>query len=104
MLGCLRRFSIVEKTVTLKEDIDYDLLRSMREGEPMGLTGVQRRPAQENDAIPKIAPKWLKHDRQVSNILNPFPQLGQWHRPQSPILVFAVILFIIWFHCESGFS
>lgn len=33
----------------------------------MGLTGVQRRPPQENDAIPKIAPKWLKHDRQVLN-------------------------------------
>jgi len=37
----------------------------MREGEPASLTGAQRRPAQENDAIPKIAPKWLKHDRQV---------------------------------------
>ena len=42
----------------------------MRAGEPMGLTGVQRRPPQENDAIPKVAPKWLKHDRQVSEILN----------------------------------
>ena len=34
----------------------------------MQLTGGQRRPAQENDAIPKVAPKWLKHDRQVSSL------------------------------------
>lgn len=25
------------------------------------------REAQENDGVPKIAPKWLKHDRQVLN-------------------------------------
>jgi len=37
----------------------------MREGAPTGLTGIPQRPKQENDAIPKIAPKWLKHDRQV---------------------------------------
>lgn len=24
------------------------------------------RPKQENNAIPRVAPKWLKHDRQVS--------------------------------------
>ena len=60
----------LEKTITLKEDMDDELLRSMRAGEPMGLTGIQRRPAQENDSIPKVAPKWLKHDRQVSEILN----------------------------------
>lgn len=59
-------FLSAEKTVTLKEDIDYNLLRSMREGEPMAMSGTQRRPPQENDAIPKVAPKWLKHDRQVS--------------------------------------
>ena len=38
----------------------------MREGVPMDNGGVPKRQAQENDAIPKIAPKWLKHDRQVS--------------------------------------
>jgi len=27
--------------------------------------GVPNRPKHENDAIPKIAPKWLKYDRQV---------------------------------------
>jgi len=37
----------------------------MREGGATGLIGVPQRPVQENDSIPKIAPKWLKHDRQV---------------------------------------
>lgn len=42
------------------------LVGSMREGMAGSLDGVPRREDQENDAIPKIAPKWLKHDRQVS--------------------------------------
>jgi len=37
----------------------------MREGVPSHLTGIPARANQENDAIPKIAPKWLKYDRQV---------------------------------------
>lgn len=37
----------------------------MREGLPAGLDGVPTRKPQVNDAIPKIAPKWLKYDRQV---------------------------------------
>ena len=32
----------------------------------MGLTSVPTRKPQVNDGIPKIAPKWLKYDRQVS--------------------------------------
>lgn len=43
------------------------LLESMKAGAPAALTGVPRRPAQENDAIPRVAPKWLKHDRHVLN-------------------------------------
>lgn len=39
----------------------------MQAGAPAALTGVPRRPAQENDAIPRVAPKWLKHDRHVLN-------------------------------------
>ncbi len=45
--------------------MDPELIRSMRDGDPMKLTGVPARKPQENDAIPKIAPKWLKHDKQV---------------------------------------
>jgi len=37
----------------------------MRDGDPMKLTGIPARKPHENDAIPKIAPKWLKHDKQV---------------------------------------
>jgi hypothetical protein len=57
---------IIEKTVSLQENVDPELLTSMREGVPMQLTGIPSRKEQENDAIPKIAPKWLKYDRQVS--------------------------------------
>ena len=32
----------------------------------MKLTGIPARRPHENDAIPKIAPKWLKYDKQVS--------------------------------------
>lgn len=37
------------------------------------LEGVPVRKEQENDAIPKIAPKWLKHDRQVSHMFDVAP-------------------------------
>jgi hypothetical protein len=57
----------VEKTTTLQEPADMTLLESMKAGAPAALTGVPRRPAQENDAIPRVAPKWLKHDRHVLN-------------------------------------
>ncbi len=65
---CLTDF--IEKTSSLQESINPDLLKSMREGEPMALTGIPARKAQENDAIPKIAPKWLKYDRQVRSLAN----------------------------------
>jgi hypothetical protein len=55
----------IEKTTTLKEEIDNELIRSMRDGDPLKLTGIPARKAHENDAIPRIAPKWLKHDKQV---------------------------------------
>jgi hypothetical protein len=54
---------LTEKTTSLQENINPDLLASMRTGMPGSLTGVPERRAQENDAIPKIAPKWLKYDR-----------------------------------------
>jgi hypothetical protein len=52
----------------------------MRDGEPMKLTGIPVRKPHENDAIPKIAPKWLKHDKQVRKklvtVIGPaFPRL-----------------------------
>lgn len=59
------RFS-VEKTSNIQENVDPVLLESMREGMAGTLEGVPKRQDQENDSIPKIAPKWLKHDRQVS--------------------------------------
>lgn len=57
--------TIVEKTTALKEGSDRALLRSMYEGNPLKLTGIPVRKEVENDGIPKKAPAWLKHDRQV---------------------------------------
>jgi hypothetical protein len=57
----------IEKTTSLQETVDQALLQSMRQGDPMMLTGIPARRPAENDAIPKIAPKWLKYDKQVSS-------------------------------------
>ena len=52
-----------EKTVNLQENVNPDLVASMTSGVPAQLTGVAGRKDQVQDAIPKIAPKWLKYDR-----------------------------------------
>jgi len=56
-------FASIEKTVNLQENVNPDLLCSMKSEPAAKLSGVQGRAKQANDAIPKIAPKWLKHDR-----------------------------------------
>jgi hypothetical protein len=59
-------FFILESVKTMKEPIDHELLRSMREGDPGRITGV---PGREEEAmyesIPRIPPKWLEHDRKA---------------------------------------
>lgn len=57
--------TICEKTISLKEPTDAAMLASMQEGGVSNFTGIPQRPPQENDAIPRVAPKWLKHDKQV---------------------------------------
>ena len=49
--------------MNLQENVDPELLTSMREGLAGSLQGVPTRKPQVNAAI---APKWLKYDRQVS--------------------------------------
>lgn len=56
-----------EKTTYIQEPINDELLQSMKSGGGPTLRGTQR-PKQENNAIPRVAPKWLKHDRQVSQL------------------------------------
>lgn len=58
--------SYAEKTTYLKEQITPELIQSMRDTLSQTAKTTQARPVQENDGIPKVAPKWLKHDRQVS--------------------------------------
>lgn len=50
------------------EPINGAMLASMKTNGGPTLQGTQR-PKQENNAIPRIAPKWLKHDRHVSPLL-----------------------------------
>jgi hypothetical protein len=57
--------AVCEKTNAWKENIDPNILQSMREGEPIKLNNFMKRPNIVNDAIPQIAPQWLKHDRQA---------------------------------------
>jgi hypothetical protein len=64
LLG-VRDGAITEKNTALKEANDYELLRSMKEGNPLKLTGIPIRAPAENDSVPKKPPTWLKHDRQV---------------------------------------
>lgn len=57
---------ITEKTSNLQEPIDGALLSSMKTSGAATLAGTKR-PQHINNAIPRVAPKWLKHDRQVLN-------------------------------------
>jgi hypothetical protein len=49
--------------VNLQENVNPDLIASMTQGVPSQLTGIHGRKDQVQDAIPAIAPKWLKYDR-----------------------------------------
>ena len=40
---------IVKKTTVLKEDKNYQLLKSKRKGNPLELTGIPQKPKAEND-------------------------------------------------------
>lgn len=53
-----------EKTNFIREDLDQNLLDSMRMKSPPDLTyGSRKKP--DNDYIPRIQPPWLKYDRRV---------------------------------------
>jgi len=72
--------------VNLQENVDPELLTSMREGLAGSLQGVPTRKPQVNDAIPAIAPKWLKYDRQVS-ARAPFLSLGGHLGPREELII-----------------
>ena len=49
--------------MNLAENVNPDLIATMTQGVPSQLSGVVGRGGQAQDAIPAIAPKWLKYDR-----------------------------------------
>jgi hypothetical protein len=59
--------NLAEKTNYLKEEITPEGLQTLKDTCAQSMFVAQPRATQENDAVPKIAPKWLKYDRQVSN-------------------------------------
>jgi len=56
-------FRTVEKTSYLKEDVSPDMLQTMKDSCSQAGRTMQQRTVQENDGVPRVAPKWLKHDR-----------------------------------------
>lgn len=56
----------LEKTQNLQTNVDASLVKSMREGVSAEPSQVVKRVDEVQDAIPKIAPRWLKYDKQVS--------------------------------------
>jgi len=53
-----------EKEKFIAEDVDYDLMASMKSNPPQNLTYGTKKEA-VNDYIPRIPPSWLKYDRKV---------------------------------------
>ena len=49
--------------MNLQENVNPDLIATMTQGVPSQLSGVQGRTNQAQEAVPAIAPKWLKYDR-----------------------------------------
>lgn len=62
----LKNGIITEKTTNLQEPVDHQLLDQMKTQGANTLNETQR-PAHLNDSVPRVAPKWLKYDRQVLN-------------------------------------
>lgn len=89
--------TITEKTKALKEDSDYGMLRSMYEGNPLKLTGIPVRHTAENDGVPRIAPTWLKHDRQVLQ----FKAYFQEHVVENPDENYRVRKCIIYYYLDD---
>mmetsp|Transcript_2896 Transcript_2896/g.3394 ORF Transcript_2896/g.3394 Transcript_2896/m.3394 type:complete len:461 (+) Transcript_2896:24-1406(+) len=97
MLG-VKDGSMTEKVTAYKEDQDYALLQSMREGNPLKLTGLPQRPPVENDGIPKEAPAWLKNDRQVLQFNGYF----QEHVVENPDENYRIRKCIIYYYLEDN--
>jgi len=57
------RLTCTEKTSYLKEDISPEALQTMKDTMSQSAKMSQPRAVQENDGVPRVAPKWLKHDR-----------------------------------------
>ena len=55
--------SVQENTI-LKQEVNSELLESMKRGEPLKLSNIPDRPKLTNEAVP-ADPIWLRHDKQV---------------------------------------
>ena len=95
-----------EKTVNLQDNVDPDLLKTMKDGPYIEPSSAPSRKQHSNDAIPAIAPKWLKYDRQVCNLF--FIQMA-WN--QHMIASFGLIfdslfnsIYIIFHNIKSEYE
>ena len=90
--------TMTESTKAYKENIDNEFLQSMKEGNPLKLTGLPIRPPVENDGIPKEAPAWLKNDRQVLQ----FNAYFQEHVVENPDENYRMRKCIIYYYLEDN--
>jgi len=86
-----------EKENFVKEDVDYDLLASMKYTNPPNLT-YGKKPEPINDYIPRIPPSWLKYDRQVLR----FEGYFQEHVVEDPNENYRVRKCTIFYYLTDG--
>lgn len=89
----------VESVKPMREPVDHELIRTMREGDPARITGVPERVEEgEQEGIPKVAPTWLKHDREALRFYAFFQEPVHESREEN----FKVRKCVLTFHLEDA--
>jgi len=86
-----------EKEKFIAEDVDYNLLASMKYQAPPNLTyGAKQEPI--NDYIPRIPPSWLKYDRKVLR----YDAYFQEHVVEDPSENYRIRKCQIYYYLDDG--
>lgn len=86
-----------EKEKFIQEDVDYNMLASMKYSSPPDLTyGRKQEPV--NDYVPRIPPAWLKYDRKVLS----FNAYFQEHVVENPTENYRLRKCLIYYYLDDG--